>query len=56
MTKKRRIHGASFKAQRGKRCQAVTGNIVDMVPTMLELAGLPVPDVMDRGRTLVKWK
>lgn len=37
--------------QRGRRCQALTGN-VDFAPTLLELAGLEIPPGLD-GRSLV---
>ncbi len=36
---------------RGLRCDALTGN-VDFAPTMLELAGIPVPEQID-GRSLL---
>ena len=36
----------SVSAGKGKRCATVTGNI-DFAPTMLELAGLPIPENMD---------
>ncbi len=35
----------------GKRVKSVTGNI-DMAPTILDLAGLPIPEIMD-GKSLV---
>lgn len=35
----------------GKRCEAITGNI-DMMPTMMELAGLPIPANVD-GKSLL---
>jgi arylsulfatase A-like enzyme len=45
------IYDPRAKAGRGKRSKALTGNI-DFAPTILDLAGVPVPEDMD-GTTLM---
>lgn len=42
----------SKTAGKGLRCQKLTGNI-DFTPTILELAGVPIPEYVD-GKSLVK--